>query len=156
MFLNAPRDQLDIPYSKLNGKELDKATEYKHIVVLRYADTNKRLIEDRITAHCLCLDGSRLTARLTAYALVGAGFHRHNGLNPKPSVYIYNTYVLPRLLYRLETIILLQKDIEKLDKFHKDILRRIQHLPERTALSAVYGLAGQFPIEHEIHKRQLK
>ena len=86
---------------------------------------------------------------------MGAGFHGHNGLNPKTSVYIYNTYVLPHLLFGLETVILLQQDIEKLDKFHKDILRRMQHLPERTALSAVFGLAGQFPIEYEIHKRQL-
>ena len=43
MFLNTPSDQLDIPYSKLNGKEFDKATEYKHIGVLRYADIKTRL-----------------------------------------------------------------------------------------------------------------
>ena len=86
---------------------------------------------------------------------MGAGFHGHNGLNPKPSVYIYNTYVLPSLLFGLETVIVLQADLEKLDKFHKDILRRIQHLPERTALSAVFGLADQFSIEYEFHKRQL-
>ena len=63
--------------------------------------------------------------------------------------------MLPRLLYGLEMVILLQNDFEKLDKFNKDILRRLQHLPECTALSAVFGLADQFPIEDEIHKRQL-
>ena len=52
-------------------------------------------------------------------------------------------------------VILLQKDIDKLNSFHKDMLRRIQHLPERTDLPAVYGFAGQFPIESELHRNQL-
>ena len=34
------------------------------------------------------------------------------------------------------------------------MLRRIQHLPQRTALPVVYGLVGQFPIEFELHRRQ--
>ena len=77
---------------------------------------NKCLVEERITS-----------ARRTAYALMGAGFHGHNGLNPKVSRTIYNLYVLPCLLYGLETVILLQKDIDSLNDFHKDMLRRIQH-----------------------------
>ena len=81
---------------------------------------------------------------------MAAGFHGHDGLNPKTSVYIYNTYVLPRI----DTVMVLQKDTEKLDKFHKDLRRRIPHLPERTALLAVFGLAGQFSIEYEIHKKK--
>ena len=85
---------------------------------------------------------------------MGAGFHGHNRLNPKVTKTIYNLYVLPRLLYGLETVILLQKDIDILNDFHKDMLRRIQHLPQRTALPVVYGLVGQFPIEFELHRRQ--
>ena len=42
-------------------------------------------------------------------------------------------------------MILLQKDIDSLNDFHKDMLRRIQHLPQRTALPIVYGLVGQIP-----------
>ena len=130
----------------LNGKALGTAEEYKHIGVTRYSNlkiANKCLVEERITS-----------ARRTAYALMGAGFHGHNGLNPKVSRTIYNLYVLPRLLYGLETVILLQKDIDSLNDFHKDMLRRIQHLPQRTALPIVYGLVGQFPIEFELHRRQ--
>ena len=115
------------------------ATEYKHIGVTRYGNlktANKCFIEERIK-----------TARRTADALMGAGFHGHNGLNPKVTMSIYNLYVVPRLLIGLETVILLQKDIENLNDFHKDILRRIQNLPQRTALPIVYGLVGQFAIE---------
>ena len=57
-------------------------------------------------------------------------------------------------LYGLETVILQQKDVDILNDFHKDMLRRIQHLPQRTALPIVYGLVGQFPIEFELHRRQ--
>ena len=115
----------------LNGKALGTAEEYKHIGVTRYSNlkiANKWLVEERITS-----------ARRTAYALMGAGFHGHYGFNPKVSRTIYNLYVLPRLLYGLETVILLQKDIDSLNDFHKDMLRRIQHLPQRTALPIVYG-----------------
>ena len=34
------------------------------------------------------------------------------------------------------------------------MLRRIQHLPQRTAFPIVYGLVGQFPIKFELHRRQ--
>ena len=51
-------------------------------------------------------------------------------------------------------MILQQKDVDILNDFHKDILRRIQHLLQRTALPIVYGLVGQFPIEFELHRRQ--
>ena len=47
-----------------------------------------------------------------------------------------------------------RNDIDILNDFHKDVLRRIQHLPQRTALPVVYGLVGQFPIEFELHRRQ--
>ena len=48
-----------------------------------------------------------------------------------------------------------KKNIDKLNSFHKDMLPRIHHLPERTALPAVYGLVGQFPEEFELHRNQL-
>ena len=43
-------------------------------------------------------------ARGTKYALMGSGVHGTNGLDPKTSYQIYNTYVLPRLLYGLEVL----------------------------------------------------
>ena len=63
--------------------------------------------------------------------------------------------MLPRLLYGLEILPLSKIHILGLEKFHKNSLRIIQSLPERTATSAVYLLLGALPIENEIHKRQL-
>jgi hypothetical protein len=35
---------------------------------------------------------------------MGAGLHGLNGLNPKVSIHIIRIYVIPRLIYGLETI----------------------------------------------------
>ena len=50
-------------------------------------------------------------------------------------------------------MILLQKDIDILNDFHKDMLRRIQNLLQHTALPIVYVLVGQSPIEFELRRR---
>jgi hypothetical protein len=47
------------------------------------------------------------------------------------------------------------RDIEKLDRFHRDTLRQFQSLPKRAAIPSVYLLLGALPIEAELHKRQL-
>ena len=95
------------------------------------------------------------SARRTKYSLMSSGYHGTNGLCPVTSHQIYKTYVLPRLLYGLEILPLSKTHILALEKFHKNSLRIIQSLPERTATSAVYLLLGALPIEAEIHKRQL-
>ena len=95
------------------------------------------------------------SARRTKYALINSGYHGTNGLCPATSLQMYRTYVLPRLLYGLEILPLNKTQIATLEKFHRNSLRIIQSLPERTATSAVYLLLGTLPVEAEIHKKQL-
>ena len=95
------------------------------------------------------------SARRTKYSLMNSGYHGTNGLSPATSFQIYITYVLPRLLYGLEILPLNKTHIASLEKFHKNSLRIIQSLPERTATAAVYLLLGALPVEAEIHKKQL-
>ncbi|VDI23737.1 Hypothetical predicted protein [Mytilus galloprovincialis] len=94
-------------------------------------------------------------ARRTLYALMGSGVHGTNGLDPVTSYKIYNTYVLPRLLYGLEAIPLNKTNISQLESFHRKNLRHFQSLPQRTAIAAIYLLIGGLPIEAELHKKQL-
>ena len=47
------------------------------------------------------------------------------------------------------------RDIETLDRFHRDTLRQFQSLPKRAAIPSIYLLLGALPIEAELHKRQL-
>ena len=45
-------------------------------------------------------------ARRTLYSLIKTGVHGCNGLNAKISYKIYQVYVIPRLLYGLELLLL--------------------------------------------------
>ncbi|CAC5414420.1 unnamed protein product [Mytilus coruscus] len=93
------------------------------------------------------------TARITVYALMGAGLHGLNGINPKVSLHLINCYVIPRLL--LDVICLSAKDIKILSTYFFKLMKQIQHLPERTANTGTLLLLGQIPIEAVVHKRML-
>ena len=46
-------------------------------------------------------------------------------------------------------------ETKMLTDFHVNLLRRIQALPARTAIPAVYLLLGALPLEAELHKKHL-
>ena len=50
---------------------------------------------------------------------MGAGLHGENGGNPRVSLSLWNTYVLPRLVYGLDVLTLSNSEIQKLNQFHK-------------------------------------
>ena len=60
------------------------------------------------------------------YSLMNTGVHGTNGLNPQTSYNIYQCYVMPRLLYRLEILPLNQKQQEILSRSHTKTLRNFQ------------------------------
>ena len=94
-------------------------------------------------------------ARRTMYSLVKTDVHGCNGLNAKISYKIYQVYVVPRLHYGLEVLLLNKGQLEELEKFHIENLKNIQSLPTRTANSVVYLLLGALPLKAEIERRQL-
>jgi len=130
---------------KLGDNTLHFKSETSHLGLTRSSsDENRINIEERIAL-----------ARRTLYSLIKTGVHGTNGLNPRTSCKIYQVYVIPRLLYGLETLNLQNKDMATLCSFHLSTLKRLQSLPIRTANSAVYLLLGILPISAELHKRQL-
>ena len=50
--------------------------------------------------------------------------------------YIWSTFVVPRLFYGLEALLLSKKDIECLERFQRQCLKQIQGLPDKTANTA--------------------
>ena len=68
---------------------------------------------------------------------------------------IYQVCVVLGLLYVLGVVLLNKGQLEKLEKFHIEILKNIQSLPTRTATSIVYLLLGALPLKAEIERRQL-
>ena len=129
----------------LGDKELSQASKTSHLGLIRSTSDDIQLnVEDRISC-----------ARRTFYSLTSTGLHGSNGLQPMTSSRIYTLYVLPRLLYGLETFVLQRKHIIALEAFHISMLRIIQSLPQRSARCITYLLLGIKPVEAEIHSRTL-
>ncbi|CAG2247447.1 unnamed protein product [Mytilus edulis] len=131
----------------INDQKLNTPINATHLGIKRDINSKfgvKEVVPDRIQ-----------TARKTVYALMGAGLYGLNGINPKVSVHMIKCFVIPRLLYGLDIIRLTKTDIAKLSVYYIQLLKQIQHLPSRTANSAVLVLTGQLPIESEIHKKML-
>ena len=65
------------------------------------------------------------------------------------------TYVVPTLLYGLEVITPDKENLEKLEKFHKRMVKRILSLPQNAPDIVPYIISGLIPIEGQIHIKVL-
>ena len=130
-----------IPEPKLYGNDIATTTQERHLGIERTPD-------NRATATI----SSRIqSSTRAAYSLMGAGLHGLNGVGPKVSLQMISIYIVPILTYGLEALILKDQDYEALEKHYRSLLRNIQHLPENTAIPAVYMLLGCTPIRGQIH-----
>ena len=139
--IKSPKQQQQQPTRSewaLGENTVPLTEKFTHLGIDRYANTmtSDTFIEDRIQL-----------ARRTAYAMMGAGLHGTNGLNPQVSRKIYLTYVLTRMTFGLESMIVTPKQVQTLEKYHRHTLRRLLSLPERVASCAIYLLMGIPPME---------
>ena len=88
--------------------------------------------------------------RRTVYSLMGVGAYGGSGQNPVVSAHLWKIYALPRVLYGLEVQVCLQSDIQAREQLQRSTLRRIQSLPNSTAIPALYCLLGIRPLEQEL------
>jgi hypothetical protein len=65
------------------------------------------------------------------------------------------TYVIPTLLYGVEVITADKKNLEKLEKFHKRMVKQILSLPQNAPDIVPYIISGIIPIEGQIHIKVL-
>jgi hypothetical protein len=124
---------------------------------LEMVDVQKHLGIDRYAGHP---DGAVLPervkcARRAAYSLMSSGFHGYNGLGTVCNVKMWNTYVVPRLLYGLEVLKLNKSDIKSLENYQTNAMKQIQHLPTRASSAAILLLVGQLPVEGAIDRQIL-
>ena len=89
------------------------------------------------------------------YALLGAGLHGKNGINPEVSHKIYVTFCRPRITYGLETVILSNSEEHELLTFERRLLKQLQCLPDRCSTTAVYVLIDAIPITMQNREKQL-
>ena len=83
---------------------------------------NTENINDRLSA-----------ATRTMYAIMPSGFHGGNGLTPHASSKILTSYVIPKLIYGLEALVLSKTDIANLERCLKQTLKTLLGLRDGTA-----------------------
>jgi hypothetical protein len=86
---------------------------------------------------------------------MGSGLHGENGLDPATAISILRTYVIPIMLYGLETLLPAGRPFDLLERQYKKMIKQILSLPINTADPAIYILSGLMPVEAEIHKRAI-
>ena len=105
---NGERIQETTENFTLGNNTMEFKFETTHLGLRRTtSEENKINVNDRISP-----------ARRTLCSLIKTGVHGTNGLNPRTSCKIYQVYVVPRLLYGLETLDLQNKDLTALCRFH--------------------------------------
>lgn len=133
------------PQLAFNGTNIEFSEKEIHLGLARTADGKAtEAVSERIQ-----------TGRRTAYQLMGAGLQGMNGISPHVSKNLVSVYVNPALLYGLESMVLEDKDITKLDMYHRSLLRMIQSLPDSTAKPAIYLLLGCLPAQALLHQKML-
>lgn len=84
-----------------------------------------------------------------------AGFHGTTGLTNACLKRMIDLYIIPRLLYGLESLIVTEKQKTLLETAYRDLLKRIQALPQRTANEAPYLLFHSTTAEGTLDIRTL-
>ena len=83
----------------------------------------------------------------------------HANITRQRKCQLYHAYVTSRLLYGLESLWLLQRDLHRLDAFHAQCLRKICHIPHsyvsRVSNADVLQTAGEVPMTRLFKSRQL-
>lgn len=130
---------------KLNGETLQVSDKETHLGIQRTPD-GKASESVKVNMQ---------KANRTLYALQVIGMHGLNGLHPVSCVKLWNTYVLPVLIYGLEVLPLSKSDIESLERLQRKALKRIQHLPNETGNPAVSILTGTMPVKAILDQRRL-
>ena len=128
----------------LGSKVMPTVNEFQHLGLTWRASKSQPDIDEIIS-----------TTRRCSYKLLGIGVHGGNGLNPCHSSKILSTYVWSVMLSGTEALVLRSCDINKLEEFYRNTLRRIQNLPQSTANCAVYLMIGAIPVQGLIHLRMM-
>ncbi|CAC5375426.1 unnamed protein product [Mytilus coruscus] len=129
----------------LNGELMPIVDKTPHIGIQRaYKDFTSATIEENLKK-----------ARRSLSSLMAPGLHGEIGLDPVTAISLVKTYIIPVMLYGLETLIPNGKNLDLINKQYKKVLKQTLSLTTNVADPAVYITSGQLPAEAEIHKRAL-
>ena len=133
---------------KLGNNNLPTSTQLEHLGLVRNTSKPSNPMSN-------CIEDRVKLGRRTAYSLMTVGVYGEGGLHPEASAKIIDCYVTPRMIYGLDAVILSTKDQDRLEQFHRELIRDLQGLPKRTANAAVYLLIGRLPLRADLDCRIL-
>jgi hypothetical protein len=125
----------------LAGSPIEVVADQEHLGINRSTQSNIHIAKDRV-----------VLARRSLYAMMGAGMHGWNGVNPPVSIKLRTTYILPRMTHSLEAISVSKSDVKDLDQYQTTVLKQLQHLPERASNAATHLLLGAVPVSAHLHR----
>lgn len=129
----------------LGGEKLPYVDSLEHLGLNRSLKaSNTETINDRI-----------YTVTGTLYARMPPGLHGDNGLTPHASSKILSSYVIPKLIYGLEALVLSKTDINNVERRLKQKLKTLLSLRDGTADEAIYLISGIHPLKAAIESRKL-
>ena len=133
---------------KINEKNIPVTEEFVHLGV-------KYNLEKASSTASVTVEERLKSGRSVTYAMMGAGMHGVNGVNPIVTNHIYKTVAESKVVYSLEYLNIGTTLMKKLTAGQNEVLRNIQTLPQRTATSSLYILLGTLPVQATIEQRQL-
>ena len=128
----------------INDKKLPVVKDLTHVGIQRNLNGIDPTIDCRIS-----------TGRKTLFSLLSAGLHGTNGLPARTALHLYQVYILPRVLYGLEALVIKKTQTDSIEQFQRSVLRSLLGLPNRTAIPALYILSGKIPIDRQIDQKQI-
>ena len=145
------KDEAWVEYDKsispitISGNKISFSDEAEHLGVIRSSTAdNTSNIMSRISAH-----------RSKLFSLLPAGLANHHHANQAAILKVERLYASPVLLSGLASLVLTKSESDSLQKYHKNCIRQLMKLPERTSDCVVYFLAGSLPLIALLHLRQL-
>ena len=86
---------------------------------------------------------------------MSVGMHSENGIDPITAIQLYKTFVQPILTFGLEVIIPESSNLLQLEKFQKQLIKRILSLSINAPDPCAYLLSGFLPIEAQLEQKIL-
>ena len=120
----------------MNSEPIPVVEKATHMGIKRSAISNEVTVPENIKK-----------AWKVLYSLMDSGLYGYNGLGPETAIHIYQTYVLPTLVYGLDVILPERKYLDILERSNKTFLKHILGVPDTTADPANYILTGTIILE---------
>ena len=103
-------------------------------------------------------NGPSILARFTAHrnalaAILHEGLARGHRGNPSFSLRLEKLYALPVLMSGLASLVLSDKELDSIESYYREVLRKLLRLHQKTPRTVIYFLAGSIPGNALLHQR---